>query len=194
MRKVFFSCIILLGFAGGLFAQATVDDNNITAADSNYVIGEEDVLSVDVWKEADLSVKGRAVRLDGMIGLPLIGEVYASGKTTKQLQDEIAEKLKDIIIDPIVLVEVERIFSHKVSISGKIGKAGLYAIGAPTTVLDIINRAGGPAATAKIKKIIIVRTEDGKTTRFLFNYKDVIQGKDLNQNIFVKNGDMILVQ
>ena len=191
MRKVFFNCVVFLVFACGLFAQETIDRDMV--AGSNYIIGEHDVISVYVWKEPDFSVPRRSVRPDGTISIPFIGDIYAIGKTAKQLQDEIAERIKELVIDPIVYVEVEEIYSIKVSISGHVGVAGEYTIGASTTVLDIINRARGLTATAKSKNIRIVRTENGRTTQFLFNYKDVIKGKNLRQNISLKNGDMILV-
>ena len=191
MGRIFFNCIALLGFSCVLFAQDAIDRDIV--ADSNYIIGEHDVISVSVWKEPDFSVQRRSVRPDGTISIPFIGDVYAIGKTAKHLQDEIAEKVSFFVTDPIVYVEVEEIFSLKVSVSGQVGRAGDYAIGSSTTVLDIINRAGGLTATAKSKNIRIVRTENGRSTQFLFNYKDVIKGKNLRQNIHLKNGDMILV-
>jgi len=189
--KFFFNCMFLLVFACGLLAQEAVERDNIVG--SNYIIGEKDVISVHVWKEDDFSVPRRSVRMDGTISIPFIGDVYATGKTAKQLQDEIAERVKDLVRDPIVYVEVEETYSFKVSISGQVGRVGEYAIGASTTVLDIINRAGGLTLAAKSKKIKIVRIENGRTMQFMFNYKNVITGKDLRQNIVLKNGDMILV-
>ena len=191
MRKIFFNCVVLLGFCCGVFAQDAIDRDMV--ADSNYIIGEYDVISVSVWKEPDFSAQRRSVRPDGTISIPFIGDVYAIGKTARQLQDEIAEKVRSLVIDPIVYVEVEEIYSIKVSISGQVVRAGNYAIGASTTVLDIINSAAGLNATAKSKKIKIARIENGRSIQFLFNYKDVINGKNLDQNIPLKNGDMILV-
>ena len=185
MKKMCFVLVVLVGLAGGLFSQDVVD--------SNFVIGEEDVLSIDVWRENDLSVKERSVRSDGMITLPLLGEIQASGKTVKQLQDEIAEKLKDLIVNPNVTVEVVKVFSQKVSVDGQVLRAGQYALGAPTTVLDVISRAGGPTTAAKSTKIRILRIVKGKEIFFTFNYKDALQGKNMHKNILLENGDRILV-
>jgi len=185
MKNIFFVWVIFVGFTGGLFSQEVVD--------SNFVIGEEDVLSIDVWKESDLSVKERSVRSDGMITLPLLGEIQASGKTVKQLQDEIAEKLKDLIVNPNVTVEVVRIFSQKVSVNGQVSRPGQYALGAPVTVLDVLSRAGGPTADAKSTKIKILRMVNGREIYFTFNYKDALKGKNIRQNILLENGDRVLV-
>jgi polysaccharide export outer membrane protein len=167
-----------------IFAQEIKED---------YIIGAEDVLSISVWKEAELSVKELVVRPDGKISLPLVNDMLASGRTPKQLQEQIADKLKEFVAAPNVTVTVLKIYSHKVSVVGQVSKPGLYTLGSPTTVLDIIARVGGLAEFAKAKNIKILRTENGKNLQFPFNYKNVIQGKDLQQNILLKDGDTVLV-
>jgi len=157
----------------------------------NFVIGLEDVLSINVWKEPELSVPQVVVRPDGKITIPLIGDVQASGLTTKKLQDALAERLKEFVAAPTVTVTVLKIESQKVSIVGQVARPGAYPIGAPMTVLDLIARAGGLTEFAKTKSIKIVRKRDGKT--LLFNYKDVINGRNLGQNIVLENGDIVLV-
>jgi len=185
MKKVFFGCIILLGFACGLSAQEEID--------SDYIIREEDVLSVTVRDEPEYTVRERSVRMDGKITLPMLGEIHASGKTTKQLESEITERLKYLVRDPIVQVFVDKVFSHRVTVAGKVGKPGQYALGSPTTVLEVLMSAGGPLDSAKVKNIKIVRNVNGKEVHFPFNYRNVLQGKNLNQNILLENRDLILV-
>ena len=185
MRNVFFSCIILLVFTCGLPAQDEVD--------SDYVIREEDVISINVRNEDEYSVKERSVRMDGRITLPQLGEIYVGGKTTKQLEAEITERLKFLVRDPIVQVFVDRVFSHKVTIAGKVGRPGQYSLGAPTNVLEVLMSAGGPLPTASVKNIKIVRVVNGKEVQYPFNYKDALQGKNLQQNILLENRDLILV-
>ena len=158
-----------------------------------YRIGIQDVLSVLVWKEPELSVREVVVRPDGKISLPLINEIQASGLTTAQLREQIAEKLKDFVAAPNVSVTVVKTLSQSVTVMGQVGKPGAYLLGAPMTVLDVLARAGGLTEEAKRKSIKIVRTENGKTVQYSFNYKDVIKGKNLRQNITLKNGDIILV-
>ena len=189
MRSLLLSCVILLGFVHGAFAQLEQEEE----ADTNYLIGEEDILSVTVRNEPEFSIKERSVRMDGRIALPMLGEIHASGKTSRQLEIEITKKLELLVIDPVVTVVVDRVFSHRVTVGGQVSRPGLYAIGSPTTVLEIIVRAGGLTATAKNKAIKIVRYENGKEVQFSFNYKDVIRGKNLRQNILLENRDIILV-
>jgi len=185
MKKAFFSCVILLIFITGLPAQED--------AGGDYVIREEDVLSITVRDEPEYTVKERAVRMDGRVTLPMLGEIHASGKTTKQLESEITERLKYLVREPIVQVFVDRVFSHRVTLAGKVGRPGQYALSSPTTVLDVLVRAGGPTADAQVKKIKVVRIENGVERQFMFNYKDVLQGKNMKQNILLENRDYIMV-
>jgi polysaccharide biosynthesis/export protein len=157
----------------------------------NFIIGLEDVLAINVWKETELSVPTVVVRPDGKITLPLIGDVQASGLTTKKLQDAIAERLREYVATPTVTVTVTKVESQKVSIVGAVAKPGAYSLGSPMTVLDLIARAGGLTDYAKLKNIKIIRKRDGKT--LAFNYKDVINGKNLSQNVVLENGDIVLV-
>ncbi|MDR1726337.1 MAG: polysaccharide export protein [Acidobacteriota bacterium] len=187
MRK-WLCCIILLGLSTGLSAQdAQVADD--------YVIGEEDILSINVWREPELSMKELSVRADGKISLPLVDEIQASGKTTGQLKEEITERLQEFVESPTVSVVVVKVLSHHVSVVGKISKPGLYVLTSPTTVMELIARAGGLAADANGKNIQIIRKEigTGRELRFPFNYKNVIKGKELHTNILLEVGDMVLV-
>lgn len=186
MRNIFLGCIILGWLSGSLFAQ-----NDRVAED--YIIGEEDVLAVSVWREPDLSVPEMVVRHDGKISVPLINDIVASGKTTSQLKETITEKLREFVEDPHVSVIIIRGYSNNVTVVGQVNKPQLYALGSPTTVLDILSRAGGLTGLAKEKNIQILRIENGMTIKFPFNYKNVIRGKDLYQNILLKAGDTILV-
>ena len=150
-------------------------------------------MTVNVWKEPELSVSGIAVRPDGKISIPLVGDIQASGLTPTQLQEKIRTRLKEFLAAPAVTVVVSRIASLSVSIVGKVGKQGIYYLGSPMTVLELFARAGGFREDAKTKSISIVRVEGGRTVRFPFNYKDVSKGKDLQQNITLKDGDVIIV-
>jgi polysaccharide export outer membrane protein len=161
--------------------------------DKDFVIGLEDVLAINVWKDPELSVKDIVVRPDGRISLPLVGDIQADGLTVRQLQDSIAIKLKDYITAPIVTVTVVKIFSQSVSVVGQVLKPGVVSLGAPMTVMELLARAGGLTLDAKSKKIKILRKEQGKTITLPFNYNDIINGTNLNQNILLKNGDVVVV-
>ncbi|MCW5982853.1 MAG: polysaccharide biosynthesis/export family protein [Bryobacteraceae bacterium] len=154
----------------------------------SYVIGAEDQLSVSVWKEPEVS-RQVIVRPDGKITMPLIGEVQASGKTPVALAQQITEKLGEFINRPEVLVEVRGVRSKKYYITGQVNRTGAFSLTVPTTVLEALSGTGGFQQWAKKKKIIIIRGDK----RFRFNYNDVIEGKNMQQNIYLENGDLIVV-
>ncbi len=157
-----------------------------------YVIGPEDMINVSVWKEPDFS-STVPVRPDGMLSLPLLGDVMASGKTPTELAKDLTVRLKKYIDDPRVTVVVTAINSKRIYILGEVNHPGAMNMSPNMTVLQAISAAGGPTAYANTKKISILRTEQGKQTRYPFNYKEVIRGNDQGQNIVLKSGDTIVV-
>jgi polysaccharide export outer membrane protein len=161
--------------------------------DPAYTIGPEDVLNVSVWKELDVSNSAVPVRPDGMISLPLLGDVQAAGRTPSQLADDIATRLKKYIEEPRVTVVVTGMNSRRVFILGEVNHPGPTGMSANMTVLQAISAAGGPTAYANTKKIAVLRTEQGKQSKYLFNYKEVIKGNNQDQNIQLKPGDTIVV-
>jgi polysaccharide biosynthesis/export protein len=160
-----------------------------------YVIGPMDVLVVTVWNNANLSGP-KDVGPDGMISMPLIGEVKADGLTQKQLQDAIAERLKEakFLNTPEVNVQVARVNSKRYFVYGEVGRTGEFPLIQETTVMDALSNVGGFRDFANPKKIYIQRVlPSGESKKFNFNYKDVSQGKHLEQNIVLENGDRIFV-
>lgn len=157
--------------------------------DAPYVIGSLDLLDVQVWNDAKLSGY-RDVRPDGVISMPLIGEIKADGLTVPQLTSVIKGKLRETVMeDPEVTIQVARINSKKYTIFGGCARQGEFPLVGPTTVLDAFANCGGFKDFANLKKIYILRG----TQRFPFNYKDVSQGKHMEQNIRLHNGDRIFV-
>ena len=162
------------------------------ATPADYVIGPDDVLGIVFWREQDLSSEV-AVRPDGKISLPLLNEIQASGLTPEQLRGNITQAANRYVEDPAVTVVVKTINSRKVFITGEVGRPGPYPLSGPTTVLQLIATAGGVQEYAKVERIVVMRTENGKTVSHKFNYKQVSQGKNLQQNIELKPGDTIVV-
>lgn len=177
-------------------ASTTTPAPTTTPAQSNaetYVIGTEDVLSVNVWKEPDIS-RTVPVRPDGKITLPLIGEIQAGGLTPHKLQDNIASGLSSYVASPEVTVIVEQVKSLKFNIVGEISKPGSYPLSEPTTVLDAIALGGGLRDFAKGSHIYVLRSQtDGTHATLPFDYKQVIKGKKLSQNIILHPGDTVVV-
>jgi polysaccharide export outer membrane protein len=174
-------------------AAPAASQSAVAEVPEDYVIGIEDVLSIMVWREPDLSVKELVVRPDGKISLPLISDIQAQGLTPKQLQEAISAKLKAYVAAPSVFVTVLKTLSWTVSVVGQVNRPGAIPLGGPLTVLDLIARAGGLSEYASEKNIRILRQENGKTVQYPFNYKDAIRGKNLKQNILLKNGDIVMI-
>jgi polysaccharide export outer membrane protein len=161
-------------------------------SDDSFVIGNDDVLTINVWKEPDFSSRSIQVRSDGKISLPLVGEVTAAGLTPLQLEQNLAVKLRNYITKPEVTVMVEQINSKKFNILGQVVKPGSYSLALAPTVVDAIAIAGGPRDFAKQKSIYILRENpDGTQTRIVFNYKDFLKGK--NQNVKLEPRDTVVV-
>ncbi len=161
--------------------------------DSEYVIGNDDMLSINIWKEPEIS-RALPVRSDGKISLPLVGEVQAAGRTPMQLEEEVANKLRSYITDPVVTVMVQESNSERYNILGQVAKPGSYSLAVTTSVIDAIATAGGFRDFAKKKGIYILRrdSKDGET-RIPFNYADVIKGKKTEQNIRLQPNDTVVV-
>jgi len=162
------------------------------ATPSDFVIGESDVLNINVWKEPEIS-QSVVVRPDGKISLPLIGEVLVRGLTPVQTQTLLTNKLQSILTNPQVTVTVTEIRSRVAFITGEVGKPGAYPLLVPTTILQLITNAGGLGQFANKKGIFLLRTVDGKQQRFPFNYSHVIKGEKPEQNILLHPGDTVVV-
>ncbi|HXN21124.1 MAG TPA: polysaccharide biosynthesis/export family protein [Candidatus Dormibacteraeota bacterium] len=160
--------------------------------DPNYAIGPDDEVSVNVWKEPDVS-RTVSVRPDGKISLPLLNDIQAAGLTPMQLSSEISERLKKFIEGPQVTIIITKSNSQRVFILGEVTRAGAYALLPNMTMLQALSSAGGFTQFANLKKIYVLRTENGKQTRLLFNYKEVVSGRRTEQNISLKPGDTIVV-
>jgi len=158
-----------------------------------YVIGNGDLLAINVWNEPDFK-QSIPVRPDGKISLPLIGGIQAAGLTPQELQGAIAAKLDAYIHHPTVTVVVQQINSRNFNILGRVLKPGTYPLSTSMTVLDAIAAAGGFQDFAKRKDIYVLRHKpDGSENRLSFNYKDVIKGKHMDQNITLEPHDTVVV-
>jgi polysaccharide export outer membrane protein len=172
-------------------ARPTASDAAAPAITESYVIGASDVIAVTVFKEPTLS-NSLLVRPDGMISIPLLGDVKASGKTPLQLADEIAAKLKKYVQDPNVTVILNQMNSKRVFLIGEIGKTGPIEMTPGMTLLEAIATAGGLNQYANAKKIYILRSEAGTQQKIPVQYKQALKG-DLSLNLILNPGDTIVV-
>lgn len=176
----------------GLSTVQPIVPANVPPPPPDYVIGPDDVLQVLFWREKENSAEV-VVRPDGMISLPMLNDIKAGGLTPEELRLKVVAEAKRFIVEPEVSVVVKTINSRRVFITGQVGKPGAYALGAPTTVLQLIALAGGLGDFAKQTKISVMRVENGKPVSYKFNYKEVTNGKNLKQNILLKPGDTVIV-
>ncbi|MFO0720200.1 MAG: polysaccharide biosynthesis/export family protein [Nitrospira sp.] len=161
-------------------------------ADPGYHLGPEDVVMISVWKDENLT-REAIVRPDGMVSFPLIGDVPAMGHTVEEVRQDIAKRLARFIPNPHVSVAITKLQSYKVYVMGRVTKPGEYLVGHYTDVLQALSLAGGLTPFASENDIKIIRRENGDQRVFLFRYGDVQKGRDLNQNILLERGDVVMV-
>lgn len=162
-------------------------------ASDAYMIGAGDNLQISVWREPDASVPSVVVRPDGNIAIPLLKEVQVAGMTTTEAEKVITERLSKFINSPDVTVVVTAINSKKVYVVGAARKEGPIPYTYRMSVMQAISEAGGLNDYAKRKKIYVLRTENGKDYRLLFNYNEVIKGEKMEQNIQLLPGDTLVI-
>jgi len=159
--------------------------------DKTYQIGAQDLLSILVVGEKDYSGQ-YLVRPDGRISMPFIGEVMAAGRTPEQVGKDVTERLTQYIKKPQVSVMLTAVNSKKYFINGEVLKPGEFNLIVPTTVMEGLVQAGGFKEFANQKDIRVLR--DGGNTVLHFNFKEMLKGKNLKQNVFLQPGDIIVVK
>jgi polysaccharide export outer membrane protein len=158
----------------------------------SYVIGPDDSLAILFWSEKELS-GDVIVRPDGKISLPLLNEIQAAGLTPEQLRASLTRAAQKYVEDGTVTVVVKAINSRRVFITGQVTKPGAYPLPGPMTVLQLIAIAGGLVEYADAKNISVIRTENGTSLSYPFNFNDVRNRKNVEQNIELKPGDTVIV-
>jgi polysaccharide export outer membrane protein len=158
----------------------------------DYVIGSGDILSIVFWRQPEMSAEV-VVRPDGRISIPLLNEVEVKGLTPEQLRVKLTTEAQKFVQDPNVTVVVKQIHSRIVYITGQVARPGPYALTTSMTVLQLLSTAGGLLEYADEKNVTIMRDVNGKTVHYTFNYKDILNRKNLKQNIELKPNDTIIV-
>jgi polysaccharide export outer membrane protein len=160
--------------------------------DVDYFLSPEDILEISVWKEESLT-KQVVVRPDGAFSFPLVGDVQATGKTVAGIREEIKERLKQYIPEPVVSVSLLKVTGYKIYVIGKVNKPGEYVTGRFVDVLQALALAGGVTPFAAENDIKILRRIDGKQYVRPFRYAEVRKGSNLEQNILLRSGDTVVV-
>ncbi len=187
--------IAALAFSGSVMAQNPIGAGSVPGGD--YEIGPEDLLEISVWKEKDLQ-REVLVRPDGWLTFPLVGNIRAKGRTALDVQEEITHRLRKYIPDPVVTVSIKKVAGYKIYVIGKVNKPGEYVVGRYVDVLQALTLAGGLTPFAAEGDIRVLRkqeAEDGTVKEIVipFDYADVKKGRGLQQNIFLKSGDVVVV-
>lgn len=157
-----------------------------------YRIGPEDVLHISVWKEEDLD-RMVLVRPDGGISFPLAGDIQVSGRTPLEVQDEIRSRLQRYVPNAEVTVSVDEISGYTVFVLGEVKEPGQFTLGRYVDVVQALTLAGGFTPYANGRSIKVLRRQDGSEVTFPFDFRDVSRGRDLQQNIVLRSGDVVIV-
>jgi polysaccharide biosynthesis/export protein len=157
-----------------------------------YEVQPSDVLQVSVWKEPDLTQQV-VVRPDGAFSFPLVGEVNAVGKTVEELRRELVQALTRIIPDVVVTVSVLEIRGNKIYVIGQVNQPGEFIVNPRVDVMQALSLAGGTTAFASPSEIFVLRRDGSQQRRLPFNFDAVLRGRDLEQNVLLRSGDVVVV-
>ncbi|MCA9471157.1 MAG: polysaccharide biosynthesis/export family protein [Nitrospira sp.] len=186
------SCLACVELSMAQTEESASDPTSTSKKESNYQIGPQDVLQISVWKDEILS-REVVVRPDGFITFPLIGEVLAEDRPVEALAKEMDERLIKFVSDPRITVAVSQVNSFKIYVIGKVNKPGEFQLGQYTDVMQALSLAGGLTPFAREGSIKVLRRVEGIQTTFPFDYSDVLKGQNLEQNIVLKRGDIVMV-
>ena len=189
-NRYFFNLLVL-----ALVFSTTVSAGEFSKDTTNpedYRIGPEDVLFISVWKEEELQ-REVLVRPDGGISFPLAGDVQVAGKTPKEVEKEISKRVQQYIPEAVVTVSVQTVSGYTIFVNGKVNNPGKFVVGRYMDVVQAITLAGGLGTFADEDKIKVIRRQNGKQVVHNFNYSQVKKGENLQQNIILQSGDVIVV-
>jgi polysaccharide export outer membrane protein len=193
MPRVLIAAVALVAAAAPLAAATPpAAPANTGAPTEAYTVKPGDVLSIAVWKEPDL--QGPVlVRPDGSFSFPLAGQVDARGRTVAELQQTVTERLKKFISDPVVTVSISEVKGNKVYVLGQVNKPGEFIVNPRVDVMQALSMAGGTTAFAALGDIVILRRTEAGQQSLPFHYADVARGRNLQQNIMLQAGDVVVV-
>jgi polysaccharide biosynthesis/export protein len=183
---------------GGSLPSPEVIAEASSANMKQFLLGPEDVLEIAVWKSEELTQKEVVVRPDGKIGVPLIGDVEASGRTADELANHIATLLKKFKDNPSVSVKVREVNSYYVYVLGDVAKPGKYQLKSQATVLQALALAGGFTLYAAKNGMQVKRSvvgQDGYAKEFTIpaQYDDLVSGRGAIKDFVLKTGDLVVV-
>jgi polysaccharide biosynthesis/export protein len=159
-----------------------------------YVIGVTDVVSIQVYKSPDLSLAGATVRPDGVVTIPLVGDVVVAGKTPSQVREELKKRFSEFVKDATVNVTVAGFNSYRFIVSGQVNKSGSFSQKYYVTVSEAVAMAGGPNKFAGDQIVIYRADKDGHIREIPVSFKTIMSGKRPEMDIAIVPGDSVVVQ
>jgi polysaccharide export outer membrane protein len=180
--------LVLLTFVVTMLAGRAVAQT----AEQAYHVKPGDVLQISVWGEPEL--QGPAlVGPDGTFSFPLVGHLDAKGKTAAELQEIVVQRLSEYLSTPVATVSLAEVNGNKIFVIGQVNNPGEFVMGAPVDVMQALSMAGGANPFASLDNILILRRNGDEQVALPFRYSQVIRGRDLNQNILLQSGDVVVV-
>ncbi|BCS97104.1 hypothetical protein DSLASN_27360 [Desulfoluna limicola] len=186
-------CVVVFSWGVCAESHAKLGAIETKQISENYTLGYGDVIDVLVWKEIDFTLQNCVIRLDGKITLPLVNDVTAAGRTTRELKTHLELVLRKYIDKPVVTVILKEARSQRFYILGEVARTGEYHLSKELTVLQAFAIAGGFTEWAKKKEIFVLRRNKVKDAVIKVNYHDIIAGRDFKGNIILQADDTIVV-
>lgn len=195
ITSCFLVAVMLCGAAGCVEEQVNYKVDMVPPGE--FLLGPEDVLIVTVWKNTDLS-REVVIRPDGMISMPLIGDVSAANLTANNLAKRISDRLTEYMASPIVSVQLKEVNSYFIYVMGEVTKPGKYPLKSYANVMQGISLAGGFNPFAKKNKIKVLRvTVDSSSEKHQIEipvqYDNILKGNATVGNFYLRSGDVIVV-
>jgi len=193
MRLTYWLALVLLWTTSSAFHNVLAQEQTILPDTKTYQVQPGDVLEITVWKEEGLQQEV-LVRPDGGLSFPLAGDFKAQDQSLLQVKQIITERLSEYIADPVVTVSAKQLLGNKIFVIGKVNKPGEYIVNRYVDVMQALTMAGGMTPFSAVNDIKILRRDNkGKQQAIEFRYGDVEDGDDLEQNIILKSGDVVVV-
>lgn len=181
--SLFFVIVVALSTVNVVVAQSGGED---------YIVKPGDLLEISVWGEEDL--QGEVlVTPDGGFSFPLVGHLNSTGKTAAELQDMVSERLARYLSSPIVTVSISQINGNRIYVIGQVKNPGGFVMNHTFDVMQALSMAGGATPFAALNDILILRRGPAGQTTLTFKYSDVSRGRQLEQNIQLQSGDVVVV-
>jgi polysaccharide export outer membrane protein len=190
MSKPFITPIFLLFVFA--FQASAAQDFESRSNTASYKVLPGDVLFISVWKEEDLQLEV-LVRPDGAFSFPLAGEISTRNRSVLELEEEVTERLSRYISEPVVTISVQEVLGNKIYVIGQVARSGVFTVNPQVDVIQALSMAGGPTPFASLNDIKILRRTGNQQLAISFRYDDVIKGRNLEQNIILQSGDVVVV-